>query len=439
MLTVNTDFADAEVDERQVNLGRFSLFFPEKRSFFTQDATLFTFGGIQQNPLPFFSRRIGLADDGRKADLLGGLKLTGRAGPWTLGLLDVQTDGHNGVESKNLLVGRIAHQVFDESSAGLIFTRGDPRLNGNASLVGVDFNYVNSHVVGRKVLTARAAVQATATDHAGGRGTATTLNLDFPNDPLAVVINFSRIDPKYDPALGFVPRTGISEYHPTVRYRWYPDRRGLHRIDLFTEAVLVTELGGRRLDRTLYPGFEFENSLGDGLTAWVEDRRERLDTAFAIRPGIVIPVRDYSWTDLHARYQTTRARPLNFTLQWGQGGFYGGWRSDYEVEFGWRPSRHLELVTSYKLRGIRLPLGNFAVRIGEAKAVYTFSPDLQFSLLAQYDNFSAELGVNLRVKWTVKPGNEMFFIINQGYDTSADNFRPTQNDVSLKGAWTFRF
>ena len=86
-----------------------------------------------------------------------------------------------------------------------------------------------------------------------------------------------------------------------------------------------------------------------------------------------------------------------------------------------------------------MPQGNFDVRLGEAKAVYTFTPDLQFSLIGQYDNFSNELGVNFRVKWIVQPGNELFFIVNQGYDTSVDNFRPTQNDTSLKGSWTIRF
>ncbi|MES1168145.1 MAG: DUF5916 domain-containing protein, partial [Oleiharenicola lentus] len=155
-LTVNTDFADAEVDERQVNLGRFSLFFPEKRAFFTQDASLFTFAGINQDPLPFFSRRIGLAPDGTQVDLLGGAKLTGRAGPWTLGLLDVQLDNYANVDSKNLFVGRIAHQVFNESSAGVIFTHGDPRSDGENSLVGVDFNYANNNLPGNRTITAKA-------------------------------------------------------------------------------------------------------------------------------------------------------------------------------------------------------------------------------------------------------------------------------------------
>ncbi|MBI3885202.1 MAG: carbohydrate binding family 9 domain-containing protein [Opitutae bacterium] len=438
--TVNTDFADAEVDERQVNLGRFSLFFPEKRSFFTQDASLFTFAGLREDPLPFFSRRIGLADDGTKVDLRGGVKLTGRTGPLTLGLLDVQTAAHEGLDAKNLLVGRAAVQVLGESSAGLIFTHGDPRFNGDNTLVGADFNYLNSHLADRKTVAAHAAIQATDSDFAGGRGTAATLALDYPNDPFTAFVFFSRIDSRFEPALGFVPRTGIRDHHLFTRYRWYRDNFWLRRIDLVAEADLVTDLRGRRLDDTLwFPALEAGTPAGDFLNFQVQRHRERLDTPFAIRPGIVIPVGDYAWTQFQFLYFSNRSRPVNLEIQWRRLGFYTGHRDDYELALGWRPSRHLELNAGWKLREIRLPEGNFNLRIGSAKAVYTFTPDLQLSLLAQYDNFSDQLGVNLRLKWVVQPGNEIFAIVNEGYDTSLDHFRPVQNDTSLKAAWTYRF
>ncbi|MBI2515592.1 MAG: carbohydrate binding family 9 domain-containing protein [Opitutae bacterium] len=438
-LTLNTDFADAEVDERKVNLGRFSLFFPEKRGFFTQDASLFAFGGLQQDNLPFFSRRIGLAEDGTKVDVLGGAKLTGRAGPWTIGVLDTQIDRHAGINGKNLLVGRIARQVLDESSAGLIFTHGEPRLNGSASLVGADFNYVNSHIAGTKVLNIHAAVQATDTDQAGGRGTATTVIVDYPNEPINFNLLLSRIDAKFDPALGFSSRTGIREHHPVLVYRRFPDWHGLRRIDAFAENVLITQLDGRRLDNIFYPGVELESIRGDTLTIFAEDHLERLDNPFAIRSGIVIPARDYHWSVAHVQFRSTPSRPVTAYLEWREGGFFGGNRSDYEAELGWRPSHHLELATSYKLYDIRLPQGDFAVRLASLKAVYTVTPDLQFSVLGQYDNFSNRLGVNFRVKWIVEPGNEVFFVVNQGYDTTGDHLIPTQNDTSLKAAWTFRF
>lgn len=437
--TVNTDFADAEVDERQVNLGRFSLFFPEKRAFFTQDAPLFTFAGIEQDPLPFFSRRIGLAADGSKVDVLGGLKLTGRAGPWTVGLLDVQIEEHAGIDSKNLLVGRVARQVFAESSVGVVFTHGDPRHNGENTLVGADFNYVNTRLPGDKDLTIRTSVQATESDFNGGRGTATTFSVRYPNDPFESSLWFSRVDEDYDPALGFVSRTGIQNFHSWNRYRWYFDQKPLRRLDVFAEGDWVTDLRGRRLDRSYWFGFEGATPANDYFVAFWEPHRERLDAPFAIRPGIVIPAADHAWDVWHAEIGTDRSRPVNLELEWHQGGFFTGRRADYELELGWRPSHRLELAAELGLTRIRLPEGNFDVRTAAAKAVYTFSPDLQLSVLGQYDNLSAELGVNFRLKWIVQPGNEVFFIVNQGYDTSLDRFRPVQNDTSTKAAWTFRF
>ena len=437
--TVNTDFADAEVDERQVNLGRFSLFFPEKRAFFTQDAPLFSFAGINEDPLPFFSRRIGLAADGSKVDVLGGLKLTGRAGPWTVGLLDVQIEEHAGVDSKNLLVGRVARQVFAESSVGVVFTHGDPRHNGENTLVGADFNYVNTRLPGDKDLTVRTSVQATESDFNGGRGTATTLSIQYPNEPVESSLRFSRVDEDYDPALGFVARTGIQNFHSWNRYRWYFDKKPVRRLDVFAEGDWVTDLGGRRLDRSYWLGFEGATPANDYFVAFWEPHRERLDAPFAIRPGIVIPAADHAWDVWHAEIGTDRSRPVNLELEWHQGGFFTGRRADYEAELGWRPSHRLELAAELGLTRIRLPEGNFDVRTAVAKVVYTFSPDLQLSVFGQYDNLSAELGVNFRVKWIVQPGNEVFFIVNQGYDTSLDRFRPTQNDTSMKAAWTFRF
>ena len=439
-LTVNTDFADAEVDERQVNLGRFSLFFPEKRAFFTQDASLFTFGGIQQDPLPFFSRRIGLADNGTKVDLLGGLKLTGRVGPWTVGLLDVQTADYANVDSKNLLVGRAAFQVFSESNVGVIFTRGEPRINGDNSLVGADFNYANNHLSDNKTLTANASVQFTDSDYSAGQGVAGALKVDYPNEPYSFNSWLSHISDHYDPALGFVARTGINEIHFWHRYRWYLQDRHIRKIDLTLETGDVLDLHGRRLERTYtFPGIEAESIAGDEFSANYQDHQEVLDEPFEIRPGIIIPRGRYLWNSVFAQVDTTSSRPVDFRFEFKRGGFFAGNRNDYSVHLGWRPSNHIQLGLDFTLNQIRMPQGNFDVRVSEANVTYTFSPDLQFSLLGQHDNLSNNLGINFRAKWTVQPGSDIFFIVNEGYDTTARYFRPTQVDSSLKGSWTFRF
>ena len=438
-LTVNTDFADAEVDERQVNLGRFSLFFPEKRSFFTQDAPLFTFAGIQQDPLPFFSRRIGLADDGSKVDILGGLKLTGRTGPWTIGALDVQTDAHGAVDSQNLFVGRLARQVLAESSAGLIVTHGDPRGNGDNTLVGADFNFVNSHLPGGRTLSVRTGLQATDSDRAGGTGTAATLAVNYPNEPFGFNWWFSRVDARYDPALGFVSRTGVGDAHLNESYsfRW---KSGFVRLlQAFLETDHTTDLHAHLLDGGRWAGFYGENPAGDWANVWIGHSRETYDQPFEIQPGIIIPVGVHRWDYFQAQFGTTRSRPFDVHVRWRHGGFLTGDTDEWYVDLGARPSNQLELGFSHGLRDIRLPEGSFQVRTATARVVYTFNPDLQVSLFAQYDNISDSLGANFRVKCIVQPGNEVFFIVNQGYDTSLERFRPTETDTSMKAAWTFRF
>ncbi len=437
--TINTDFADAEVDERQVNLGRFPLFFPEKRSFFTQDASLFTFAGINQDPLPFFSRRIGLGNDNTKVDILGGLKLTGRAGPWTIGVLDVQTEAHDTINSKNLFVGRLARQVLAESSVGLVATHGDPAGNGDNSLLGADFNYVNSHLPGGKTLTVRTGLQATDSDRAGGTGTAATMSINYPNEPYGFQGWLSRVDEKYDPALGFVSRTGVGNMHQTHTYNIYPKSSRVRLIQPFLETDHTTDLHLSLLDDSIIPGVYVENHAGDFMNIWVGHFRETYDQPFEIRPGIIIPVGVHRGENFQAQFGTTQARPFNARVRWRHGGFLNGDADNYNLDLGARPSNRLELALSGGLRDIRLPQGNFQVRTASAKIVYTFSPDLQVSLFGQYDNISDSLGANFRVKWIMQPGNEVFLVFNQGYDTSLDRFRPTGSETSLKGAWTYRF
>ncbi|HWA27358.1 MAG TPA: DUF5916 domain-containing protein [Lacunisphaera sp.] len=438
-LTVNTDFADAEVDERQVNLGRFPLFFPEKRGFFTQDASLFTFGGIRNDPLPFFSRRIGLADDGTKVDILGGAKLTGRAGPWTLGLLDVQLDDHAGVDAQNVFVGRIARQVLHESSAGVIFTHGDPRGGGDNSLVGVDFNYVNNHLPAKKTISVKTAFQATDSDLAGGTGTAASLIVDYPNEPYGYYSFFSRVSERYDPALGFVSRPNVGYGYYSGYYNFRRPTGWVRLTQVFLETERTTTLGASLLDSGTWFGAYSENKYGDFANLWVNESRETYDAPFEIRPGIVVPTGVHRWHLGQFQVGTAVSRQADIYLRWRHGGFLTGRTDDYQLNLGWRPSSRLQFFTRLTYRDIRLPQGDFSVRTGSLRASYTFTPDLQLSVFGQYDNISESLGVNFRIKWTPKPGNDFYLVLNQGYDTEGDSFRPTAGELSVKGNWTYRF
>jgi Domain of unknown function (DUF5916) len=440
-LSVNTDFADAEVDQRQINLGRFPLFFPEKRAFFLQDASLFTFGGIVEGvATPYFSRRIGLADDGSQIDILAGGKVSGRLGRVTLGLFDVQTEAHNGVDPKNLFVARTAVEVLSESNVGLLVTNGDPRANVSNHTVGADFNFRNSHLPGGKTLAAHTYAIVTDSELAGGRDTDFGVSVSYPNEPFFMLSDNRRIGSRFDPGLGFVPRAGIYESFNQAGYIWLPEAHGVRSIYLSAQAYWTLDLKGQVVseDHDL-PVLEIESTLGDQLFIEYTRTRERLDEPFEIQPGISIPVDDYTWGRIQVGINTARSRSVSVNVRVRDQGFYTGHRRDYGAAVEWRASRFFFTSLSATLQQVRLPEGDFDVRVGQFQAIYNFSTDLQFNLLAQYDNLSASVGVNFRVKYIIKPGDELFFIVDQGYDTSLDSFRPTTNQTSLKGAWTIRF
>ncbi|MBS0662940.1 MAG: carbohydrate binding family 9 domain-containing protein [Verrucomicrobia bacterium] len=440
-VTINTDFADAEVDERLVNLGRFDLFYPEKRSFFTQDASLFTFGGIvDEVTKPFFSRRIGLGEDGTKVDVLGGGKITGRAGPLTIGVLDTQVASHAGVPSRNLFVGRAAVQVLDESSVGLIATNGDPRAPTRNQVLGFDFNYRNSHVAGNKSLEVHAYAIGSDSVRAGGRDTDIGLSTVYSNEPLEFVTDWRRIGERFDPALGFVPRPGIYETYNYVGYTWRPVGAWFRRALVSVQPFYTLDLKGRVVgEETDLPYIELENAAGDIIAFLHAREREQFDTPFEIVPGVTVPVGDYRWNRFVIQYKTTRSRPVSADLKVRRLGLYDGDRYDYFGSLEWRASARFSTSASWQYSDIRLPGGHFPVRVSSTRFVYTHSPDLQFSLLGQYDNLSQSLGVNARIRWIVAPGDEFFLVVNQGYDAASDRLRPVENDTVLKGAWTYRF
>lgn len=204
-----------------MNLTRFPLFFPEKRAFFLQDTSYFNFGGLQGPPMPFFTRKIGLSNDGEPIDIIGGMKLSGRTGPMSFGLLDVQTHSFDNVASKNLAVGRTMLDLGKESSAGLIFTHGNSLGPGDNTLGGVDFHYKDSNVLGSdQVIEANGYMMHS--EGWGQSGNALGLRLLYPNFHWNGALNFDQIGQGFDPALGFIDRPGIRVYEAWLGPEWRP-------------------------------------------------------------------------------------------------------------------------------------------------------------------------------------------------------------------------
>ncbi len=437
--TANTDFAETEVDERRVNLTRFPLFFPEKRDFFLQDAGIFRFGGIRSDPLPFFSRRIGISRAGRPVDILAGLKLTGRVDNLNIGILDVQIAEADGVDSKNLAVARLNYNVLEESSVGFISTAGDPTTNDYNYLAGIDFNYRNSKFLGDKVLTGAAYVQKSFSEAAQGDDLSFGIRAAYPNDIVRWSLGFGEVQENFNPGLGFTRRRGIREFFGNFRYRHRP-QTWIRTLEHQTRFFIVTDLDNELQTGilTLNP-IEIANQDGDQIELSLILNREVLSRNFEISRGVVIPQGTYSFLRYGARITTSSVRSLSLQLNGEFGDFYEGSRRDLRVTVEWRPSRHFFLSLGYVNNSIDLDFGAFQTHIARVRVNVLFTPDISWNTFIQYDNVSKLMGINSRFRWIIEPGREFFFVVNQGFLVESDRFQSTGTELTTKLGWTFRF
>lgn len=443
-LTVNTDFSDAAVDTRQVNLSRFALFFPETRDFFLQDAGIFDFpigGHGAVNGLPFFSRRIGFdSDRDDVVDIRAGGKVTGRVGALNFGFLDVQMAGHRDVDPKNLAVGRVKLNLGEESYLGLISTHGDPVSNGTNSLFGADLNLRTSRLFGDQIAVLRAWFQHTTTSGPVGDDRAWGFLASYPNDRWSTSFGVSQIGEDFHPALGFVNRTGVRTTSGSLRRRWRPVGHWLRIVQTALAASMVTDLGNDLRSLSIAPTFlRLENQAGDFLALNAAWRTEVLKAGFEISSGVVIPEDRYDFGRLTLSVGTAPSRPLAVQLDFGAGSFYSGHIRSGRALLEWRASKHLFASFELLQNSVRLREGDFTTRLGRVRLNLVFTPDLSWETFLQFDNVSDSLGWNSRLRWILRPGEELVFVWNQAFDVQAYDFRGNRANLVGKVAWTFRF
>ena len=436
-MSVNTDFAQTEVDARQVNLSRFPLFFPEKRDFFLEDSGEFVFGG-QGDVLPFFSRRIGL-NDGDEVPLLGAAKLTGRTESFGFGVMDVQTDDSSGLDGQNLFVGRISKNVFERSSVGAIWTRGDPQGGGDADTYGADFNLATDTFRGDRNLQLSGYALRTDNEGAGSDDAAYRIELAYPNDEIELSGSALMVEDDFDPKLGFVPRRGIKRYDASLRYEPRINST-VRQLRFGFNPSLVTDTGNATESVDLsfeLLGVRFES--GEDLSFSVSERREVLDADFDITGSVTIPEDDYEFTRWSSSFETSEKRGVSLQSTVSAGSFYGGHREEYELDLDWRASRFVELGVEWEYNDVRLPGGDFDIHLGRVRATLAGSPKLSWSNFVQYDDTSDSLGLNSRLWWIPEPGNQLFLVLNQGWLADSDRFHGTETNVAFKVGYTMRF
>ncbi len=464
-LTFNTDFSATEVDDRQVNLTRFSLFFPEKRDFFLRDADIFEFGGtgaignftqlsrtLEQNSRPFFSRRIGL-NRGQPVDLKYGGKLSGRVGPWNLGAIAITQDAFGNVDETNLFTGRATLNVLDESNVGVIMTDGDPQSNLGNRVVGVDFNYLNTTLPNGRAIRGSAWYQQSDTEGLTGDDTAWGVRIIFPSTQgIRYNAAIKEIEANFNPAQGFVNRAGIRDTAGELGYVWRYGNDSLFRT-IFTlfglqrvESLATGKLQSERLDARV---ISFNTQAGDQIRLLYTDTREVLDEPFGIWDPdpisgdlpVTIPVGDYSFDDVGVEFNSEDARKVSGTVRYRTGDFYTGTKDTFETDLTWTPSINWRFFLSYAHNDIQLPEGDFDLRLSRVGIDYVFSNRLSWVNLLQYDNDSEVIGINSRLHWIPEAGREAFIVLNHNLRDldRNDSFHSTLADISIKFSYTFRF
>ncbi len=441
-LTINSDFSDAPVDQVQNNLGRFSLFYPETRDFFLNDADIFQFGGLnQENGIPFFSRRMGIINTGEAVDLKFGAKMTGRVGPLNLGFISTHVDGKHELDSQDLTVVRASTGVLDESRIGMILTDGDPNSNNGGRLYGSDFQYRNSNLPGGNVIVGDAWVQKSDNPNIDDDDMAYGVKVDYPNDRIQANLAFREIQPNFAPKLGFVNRAGIQAWgsEGRLRKRFGADTL-LRLIDWGWEWERTTDMNGRlQTEEIELKVIEFANQMNDRLELTWEDVHEALDEPFEISDGIVLPAGDYSYAMPGFRLQASNARKLSGEVEYSHGDFWTGTATAYEGFIEYRPLPYFFAGVNYEIIDVQLPQGDFDFTVTRLNLDFILSPRVMWQNLLQHNSVSKTVGWNSRLRWEVQPGNIFFFVMNQGWEIEEGSYMPINTGFASKVRWTYRF
>ena len=449
-LTVNTDFAETEVDRRRVNLTRFPLFFPEQRDFFLEGASVFDFSPLS-GVRPYFSRRIGLAE-GQVIPILYGARLAGQAGAYDLGVLQVRTGQLDERPDENFTVGRAKRNFFRQSAIGLIYTRratasvGDELPSPDRHTLGTDLDLSTSTFLDDKNLQFEAFYVWHTDPIRNGTSTiadrsARGVRLNYPNDIWRMHISYREFGDEWDPAVGFVQRRGIKRVNPSITYAPRPQRlASVRQLEFRLFYVYLTDFKNRLLTRqarvTLF-GINYES--GDRLDLTRTFRFEHLDAPFQIHPGVVLPIGGYSFGDLVFSVSSASRRRFSGSASVSMGEFWSGNRAAVELGFTVRPYQGVTASTEWEHEDVDLPEGHFTTDLLRFVGSWHMSPWASFSGNLQYDTVSQIAGLYTRVRWILRPGSDFYFVYTQNWQDTDERFFTVSRGATTKINYTHRF
>lgn len=441
-LSFNTDFAEVEVDQRVVNFTRFPLFFPEKRDFFLEDSGIYNFGRESTSLLPYFTRRIGLSD-GKQVPIRMATKLAGRLGDYDIGFTHALLEGSGRRGDTSVLAGRVSRRILDQSSIGLIGTMGDPDADLENYVGGIDFKFRTNEFMGDKILALTLFGLGNHAEQAGGGENsdyAFGISLNYPNNVWRWSLAYQEIGENFDPALGFVRRTGtrmpsaaVSWEHRPGGTSWYREFSIAAEADFFYHTA-----GGLDSGQFAFTPFDLEFASADELSLRVTRDYDRPLQDFKIG-GVTIPAGEYAWSKARLAYETTSRRLVWTEIGLQAGEFYDGTRTVIDTDTEWNANEHFRFNIEYQYNMIDLSGGSFDAHVAALHLNWNVTPQLGWSAVTQYDSISNSIGINSRVRWEYLPGSTIYLVLNQALLARDGSPQLQSTDLTLKVDATIRF
>jgi len=432
--TINPDFAQAEADEQQVNLTQFSLFFPEKREFFLENAGIFYFGDIPRNSrsvarfrppeedlLLFFSRRIGLDDAGEQQPLHGGVRLTGRAGGFTLGLMTMQSKDEDGRSSTNYTVARVRRDLFRSSDVGAIILSSEP--NGDSAdfnrVVGVDTNFRFFRNLSINGFFARSESRGVTANQDSAKAA-----IGWEDSAKRLQASIMKIGEGFRDDLGFVRRTGVTRQFYDGAWFTEPEvlrRRGIRRIEPHARVWIYDDPSGQLVSRTGHIANQTTWNNGSYMEYAFEPRVEAITRSFNVAPGVAIPAGRYDWTQHLVLFEGDHSKALSGSIRYGFGGFWSGSQRNVQASVLYRPTFRMVFDLGLQVTDISLdlPKAEFTTTLVNLRTGYSFSSNMFLDTLVQYRNDVKQFSANVRFNLIHRPLSDFFVVYNESQFTDA--------------------
>ena len=446
--TVNTDFAQVEADEQQVNLTRFSLFFPEKREFFLEGQGIFSFGDTgavnwggppSDTPVVFFSRRIGL-EGGNEVPIRAGGRVTGRSGPYSIGLLNIQTGDSAAADSlsTNFSVVRVKRDMLRRSNFGVIYTRRSRLENGLGinQVYGADLNLRFYENINFTNYYAQTDTPGLAESNASYRS-----KFDYTGDLYGITAEHLTVGKNFNPEIGFVRRDNFRRNF--AQFRFSPRPRSipwLRRMIYQGSFDYITDMTGILETRESKLRLEMELENSDKWYLQYTDSFEGLPEEFKLTSDVILPVGGYKFGHIRTEYDFGAQRRVSGRLFYTRGTFYGGTRSDvgYQGRAVFTPQLAIEPRVS--VSDVDLPQGSFTTTLLGTRASFTVSPRMFLAALIQFNSSNKAVDTNIRFRWEYEPGSDLFIVYSDGRDTGLEGFPRLENrSFVVKFTRLFRF